>query len=90
MTNWLIGKNKDSWSRLQRCITMKIGHKNKLRKSLAYHVRLYRNYFIQIDLVIGVASGKEKEQAIRAALKGDLIDVLVTDDETAETLLFRK
>ncbi|GAA5415745.1 sorbitol operon regulator [Paraliobacillus ryukyuensis] len=44
----------------------------------------------QIDLVIGVASGKEKEQAIRAALKGDLIDVLVTDDDTAETLLFRK
>ncbi|WP_256860616.1 sugar-binding domain-containing protein [Paraliobacillus ryukyuensis] len=40
--------------------------------------------------MIGVASGKEKEQAIRAALKGDLIDVLVTDDETAETLLFRK
>lgn len=42
----------------------------------------------QIDLVIGVASGEEKIQAIRAALVGNLIDVLITDDQTAERLLF--
>ncbi|WNS78070.1 sugar-binding transcriptional regulator [Domibacillus sp. DTU_2020_1001157_1_SI_ALB_TIR_016] len=40
-----------------------------------------------IPLVIGVASGKEKVQSIQAALKGKLIDVLITDEETAKDLV---
>jgi len=40
-----------------------------------------------IDRVIGVAHGLEKVRAIRAALLGGLIDVLVTEERTAETLL---
>ncbi|WP_221568395.1 sugar-binding transcriptional regulator [Alkalihalobacillus sp. TS-13] len=36
-----------------------------------------------IHLVIGVASGAEKVNSIKAALKGKLIDVLVTDEATA-------
>jgi len=36
-----------------------------------------------IPRVIGVAGGSEKEQVIRAALCGRLIDVLVTDERTA-------
>jgi DNA-binding transcriptional regulator LsrR (DeoR family) len=42
-----------------------------------------------IDRVIGVACGLEKIRAIRAALLGGLIDVLVTEARTAETLLAR-
>ena len=40
-----------------------------------------------IRRVIGVAGGREKHDVIRAALRGALIDVLVTDRETAEHLL---
>jgi DNA-binding transcriptional regulator LsrR (DeoR family) len=40
-----------------------------------------------IDRVIGVACGIEKVRAIRAALVGRLIDVLVTENRTAEALL---
>ncbi len=42
-----------------------------------------------IGRVIGVACGREKIRAIRAALLGGLIDVLVTEERTAETLLAR-
>jgi DNA-binding transcriptional regulator LsrR (DeoR family) len=42
-----------------------------------------------IPRVIGVAGGKEKVTAIRAALHGGLISVLVTDDRTALQLLDR-
>jgi len=40
-----------------------------------------------IERVIGVAGGAQKVTAIQAALRGNLIDVLVTDDQTAEQLL---
>ncbi len=42
-----------------------------------------------IDRVIGVACGLEKVKAIRGALLGGLIDVLVTESRTAEALLAR-
>jgi DNA-binding transcriptional regulator LsrR (DeoR family) len=41
----------------------------------------------EIGRVIGVAGGPQKRQAIRAALRGRLINVLVTDDQTAKWLL---
>lgn len=44
----------------------------------------------EIPLVIGVASGKEKVQSIKAALKGNMIDVLMTDEETAKDLLLEQ
>jgi DNA-binding transcriptional regulator LsrR (DeoR family) len=34
-----------------------------------------------------VSGGKEKVSGIRAALKGNLVNVLITDEETAKTLL---
>lgn len=37
--------------------------------------------------VIGVAAGLVKAEAIRAALKGSIIDILITDTETAEAIL---
>lgn len=40
-----------------------------------------------IPLVIAVAEGTEKLQGIAAALAGHIIDVLVTDSQTAESLL---
>ncbi|TLS38371.1 sugar-binding transcriptional regulator [Pseudalkalibacillus caeni] len=40
----------------------------------------------KIPLVIGVASGSEKVQAIKAALKGELVDVLITDEATGIAL----
>ena len=40
-----------------------------------------------IPRVIGVAGGKEKVAVIRAALCGGLVNVLVTDDQTASQLL---
>lgn len=43
--------------------------------------------FKRIKRVIGVAGGDSKYEAIHAALKGKLIDVLVTDDRTAARLL---
>jgi DNA-binding transcriptional regulator LsrR (DeoR family) len=36
---------------------------------------------------IGVAGGPEKTAAIGAALKGRLVDVLVTDEDTAASLV---
>ncbi|MBE5098456.1 MULTISPECIES: sugar-binding transcriptional regulator [Priestia] len=41
----------------------------------------------EIPLVVGVACGIEKVQAIKAALEGRLIEVLITDEETAKALL---
>jgi len=40
-----------------------------------------------IPLVVGVACGIEKVQAIKAALEGRLIEVLITDEETAKAML---
>ncbi len=39
--------------------------------------------------VIGVAGGEEKVPAIDAALKGGFIDTLITDEETAKSLVNR-
>jgi DNA-binding transcriptional regulator LsrR (DeoR family) len=41
----------------------------------------------KIKRVIGIAGGQEKIEAIRAALRGKLVDVLITDDQTARKLL---
>jgi len=40
----------------------------------------------EIPFVIGVAAGLEKVDAIKAVLKGKLINVLITDEKTAEML----
>ncbi|MFZ7101771.1 MAG: sugar-binding transcriptional regulator [Peptococcaceae bacterium] len=40
-----------------------------------------------IDLVIGVAAGEEKADAIFGALKGQYLDVLITDNVTGEEIL---
>lgn len=39
------------------------------------------------DNVIGVAGGIEKDPAIQAALKNGIIDILITDENTAESLV---
>ena len=39
------------------------------------------------DTVVGMAGGPEKVKAIRGALNGGYIDVLITDNRTAESLL---
>ncbi|HWO78195.1 MAG TPA: sugar-binding transcriptional regulator [Bacillus sp. (in: firmicutes)] len=41
----------------------------------------------KIPLVIGVAAGLEKVNAIKAALEGNLINVLITDEATAKALV---
>jgi DNA-binding transcriptional regulator LsrR (DeoR family) len=41
----------------------------------------------EIELVVGVAGGAAKHDAIRAALTGKLVDVLVTDHVTAQNLV---
>jgi DNA-binding transcriptional regulator LsrR (DeoR family) len=41
----------------------------------------------QIETVVGVAGGEAKYNAIQGAVRGQLIDVLVTDDATARRLL---
>ena len=41
----------------------------------------------EIPLKIGVAYGEHKVQSIKAGLRGHLIDVLITDRETAEKLI---
>lgn len=41
-----------------------------------------------IPLVVGVAGGKEKVDSIRAAIAGGYVNALVTDDFTADKLLF--
>lgn len=40
----------------------------------------------RIPRVVGVAGGPEKLDAIRAALRGKLVNVLITDQQTAESL----
>jgi deoxyribonucleoside regulator len=46
--------------------------------------------FRRIKHKICVVTGKEKSEIIRAALKGKLLDVLITDDATAAGLLAEK
>lgn len=41
----------------------------------------------QIDTVVGIAGGTEKTDVILGALRGNLIDVLITDTHTAKELL---
>jgi len=41
----------------------------------------------RLPLVIGIATGREKHRAIRAALKGGLVRALVTDSEAAREVL---
>ncbi|WP_027415364.1 sugar-binding transcriptional regulator [Aneurinibacillus terranovensis] len=50
-------------------------------------ISLSLNALKEIPIVIGVAYGEEKLKAIHAALVGRLINVLVTDNLTAEKLL---
>lgn len=50
-------------------------------------VSIRLNKLTGFKTVIGVASSKSKAQAILAALKGDLMDVLVTDSDAARELL---
>lgn len=45
------------------------------------------NKLKEIPLVIGVAAGEEKVRAIKAALHGKLVHVLITDETTAKLLL---
>jgi DNA-binding transcriptional regulator LsrR (DeoR family) len=40
----------------------------------------------QLENVIGVAAGRNKVGAIRAALRGGYLDVLITDEETGLAL----
>jgi lsr operon transcriptional repressor len=44
-------------------------------------------YLRQLPSVIGVASGVEKVEAIRGAIRGGYLRVLITDESTAEALL---
>lgn len=41
----------------------------------------------KLNKVIGVAAGKQKVEAIRAALRGKYLDTLITDEETAVALI---
>ena len=41
----------------------------------------------KIEYSVGIASGREKTEAIYGALKGNFINVLITDIETGKTLL---
>lgn len=43
----------------------------------------------KIPIVIGVAGGRDKQEAILAALKGKHLDVLITDEHTGNFLLSR-
>lgn len=45
------------------------------------------NYLRKIETVIGVAGGVEKVEAIKGAIKGQLINVLITDLKTANAML---
>ena len=46
---------------------------------------------MKIPVRIGIAGGKEKTEAISAAVKGGYINVLITDLQTAKDLLaYRK
>ena len=40
-----------------------------------------------LNNVIGISGGPQKVEAIRAALKGGYLDVLITDEETAMQLI---
>ncbi len=50
-------------------------------------IGLNPEHYKKIPLVIGIAYGKEKSEAIAAALRGGYIDVLVTDSEAARWIL---
>ena len=65
--------NKDGEAIEQKYDERTIGYNILKRKSKA--------------LVIGIAGGKGKYDAILGALKGKYLDVLITDNETAENLI---
>ena len=43
----------------------------------------------KLENVIGVAGGPSKVDAILAALRGGYLDILITDEDTAQVLLER-
>lgn len=43
--------------------------------------------YLKIPIRLGVAAAREKVKAVRGALKGELINSLITDKETAESIL---
>jgi len=45
---------------------------------------------LKIQRVVGLAGGRRKVRAIRAALRGRWINVLITDQRTAVSLLDEK
>ncbi|MDK2807961.1 MAG: lsr operon transcriptional repressor, partial [Clostridiales bacterium] len=49
-------------------------------------VNVSLNALKELDNVIGVAAGTHKVSAIQAALKGKYIDILITDENTADLL----
>ena len=50
-------------------------------------VALHPHRLRRVDTVIGVAAGKAKALAVLAVLRGSLVDVIVTDQATAEAAL---
>lgn len=41
----------------------------------------------QVDTVVGIAGGPDKTEVIRGALRGKWINVLITDNHTAQNLM---
>lgn len=50
-------------------------------------IGITREDYMRVPMKIVIAYGKQKAQATHAAIKGKLLDVLVTDNELAKTLL---
>ncbi|MEX0929422.1 MAG: sugar-binding transcriptional regulator [Balneolales bacterium] len=49
-------------------------------------IGITREELLNVDTVVGIAGGAEKGPSIKGALMGGLIDVLITDDQTAQKL----
>lgn len=59
-------------------------------ESMKYRIGINIEDLKKINKVIGIAGGKEKVRSILGALRGNLIDVLITDVNTANLILDKK
>lgn len=60
---------------------------NYIETKFTERMMSYKIHALSDRLVVGIASGHRKVEPIRAALKGKLINALVTDESTARALL---
>jgi len=84
---WLEGSDSDDFAGAINTLLLNKGGQPLSCPATNLYIGISYEDLKKIDTVIALAGGKQKHDAIKAALLGGLVNVLVTDQYTAEYLL---